>query len=172
MWVPAFTAPTQKNDLELTVYVKGTAAGELWTVWELWGQSAKHNVFSAEAPCIRTYCMNTYANCSGGQKMASGVPANPAFSLPWTRTLFSCYCPLYTVPEVIDFPRYNAKCSVENKIICKIVGVISCVSSTFRVISRKFGLLLDSVIYSLCSRFIIFQAVLALRLLDHYFSIF
>ena len=45
----------------------------------------------------------------------------------------------YPVPKVIDFPRYNMKCSGENvipttwKISCSIM-----ISSTFHVISQKF----------------------------------
>ena len=46
-----------------------------------------------------------------------------------------------TVPNEIDFPRYNMKCSGENEIdtTWNISGKISC-SSTLHVISRKFGL--------------------------------
>ena len=48
--------------------------------------------------------------------------------------------PLYTVPKVIDFPRYRTKCSGENEILYVLISCIS-FSSLFRVISRKFGLL-------------------------------
>ena len=50
----------------------------------------------------------------------------------------------YTVPKEINFPRYKMKCSGENELLCGILHVqywsIS-FSSTFHVISRKFGLL-------------------------------
>ena len=46
---------------------------------------------------------------------------------------------LYYVPKVIDFPRYNMKCSVENVILRGICISFSIMfSSTFHVISRKF----------------------------------
>ena len=44
----------------------------------------------------------------------------------------------YTVPKVINFPRYNTKCSGENEILIGIFLVISRVP--LRVISRKFEL--------------------------------
>ena len=49
---------------------------------------------------------------------------------------------LYSVPKVIDFPRYNMKCSVENVILRGIVHEVSCFPLHFmHVKSRKFGLL-------------------------------
>ena len=46
----------------------------------------------------------------------------------------------YTVLKAFEFPRYNTKYSGENEILCEIFRVVS-FSSTFCVISRKFGLL-------------------------------
>ena len=37
----------------------------------------------------------------------------------------SLWCPAYTVPKVIDFPRYNIQCSGENVILRGIVHVVS-----------------------------------------------
>ena len=49
---------------------------------------------------------------------------------------------LYSVHKVIDFPRYNMKCSVENVILRGIVHEVSCFPLHFmHVKSRKFGLL-------------------------------
>ena len=53
----------------------------------------------------------------------------------------------YTIPNEIDFPRYNMKCSGEN--VCSTMRNISCsimFSTTFHVISRKFGLLFGQCI--------------------------
>ena len=47
----------------------------------------------------------------------------------------------YTVPKVIDFQRYNMKCSGENVIQRGKSSCSSRFSSTFHVLSRKFGLL-------------------------------
>ena len=48
---------------------------------------------------------------------------------------------LYTVPKVIDVPRYNMKCSGENVIHMRNSSRTIRCSSTFHVLSRKFGLL-------------------------------
>ena len=47
----------------------------------------------------------------------------------------------YTVPNLIDFPRYNTKCRGENEILRGIFRAVSRFSSTFSFISLKFGLL-------------------------------
>ena len=35
------------------------------------------------------------------------------------------WCTVYTVPKVIDFPRYNTKCSGENEILRGIFRAVS-----------------------------------------------
>ena len=51
----------------------------------------------------------------------------------------------YTVPEAIDFPRYNMKCSWENVILRRIFHVVSRFPPNFMLYRGNFGYFLDSV---------------------------
>ena len=71
---------------------------------------------------------------------------------------------VYTVPKVIDFLRYNTKSSGDIKILR--TRNISCsisLSSTFRVISRKFGLLFGQC-YRRKHRVITLRGLMSIRL--------
>ena len=51
---------------------------------------------------------------------------------------------LYNVPKVIDFPRINTKCSVENEILCRIFRVLSRFPLHFVLYLGYFNYFLDS----------------------------
>ena len=67
----------------------------------------------------------------------------------------------YAVPKVIDFPRYNKKCSRENEILRGILHV-SRFLYTFCVISRKIDYILDIVV-QVCNPVIGGQGQLGLK---------
>ena len=52
---------------------------------------------------------------------------------------------LYTVPKVIDFPRYNMKCSGENEILRGICPVVSGFPLHFLIYRGNVDYFLDSV---------------------------
>ena len=52
---------------------------------------------------------------------------------------------LHTVPKVIDFPRYNMKCSGENVILRGIFHVVSCFPLHFMLYRGNFDYFSDSV---------------------------
>ena len=51
----------------------------------------------------------------------------------------------YTVPKVIDFPRYNMKCSGENVILREIFHVVSCFPLHFMLYHGNLGCFSNSV---------------------------
>ena len=54
------------------------------------------------------------------------------------------FYPSHTVPKVIDFPRYNMKCSGENVILHGIFHVVSCFPLNFMLNRGNLDYFLDS----------------------------
>ena len=57
----------------------------------------------------------------------------------------------YTVPKVIDFPRYNLKCSGEKVILRRIVPVVSGFPLHFTLYRRNFDYFSNRVGFHLIS---------------------